>query len=141
MAPWPPSPRKLMHTPIPQSGSVLCPLVMDYCKEEGEDRGAVYATLIDEVNTAGVPRDKDNNSICGAGGGLKRDICSRYIFVQEKKKKHQSGGKTGVGRRVFGCILKYLLHQSSLSRQGYRSHWQLKSPLTTMMYVISSKQL
>lgn len=56
---------------------------MDYYKEEGEKRGAVYVTLIDEVNTAGVPRDKDNNSICGAGGGIKtsRDIHSTYIFV------------------------------------------------------------
>lgn len=40
---------------------------MDYCKE----RGVVYVSLIDEVNTAGFPRDKDNNSICGAEGGLK----------------------------------------------------------------------
>lgn len=61
----------------------LCPLVMDYCKEEGEKRGAVYVTLIDEVNTAGVPRDKDNNSVCGAERGIKMsgDIHSTYIFV------------------------------------------------------------
>lgn len=56
MAPIP-LPLQLMHTPISQSGSAFCPLVMDYCKEVGEKRGAVYATLIDEVNTAGVPGD------------------------------------------------------------------------------------
>lgn len=75
--------KKLMHTPIPQSGSVLCPLVMDYCKEEGEERRAVYVALIDEVNTAGVPGDTDNDSMCGARGRLKksRNIHSGYIFV------------------------------------------------------------
>ena len=58
-----------MHTPIPQSGSVLCPLVMDYCNEEGEGRRGGCLCHIDEVNTAGGPGDKD--SICGARGGFK----------------------------------------------------------------------
>lgn len=58
---------------------------MDYCRKEGDNRGAVFVTLIDEVNTAGVPRDKDNNSICGSGGGLRspvqRQVHSLNIFV------------------------------------------------------------
>lgn len=71
LASWATIPPKLMHSPIPQSGSVLCPPVMDYYRKEGEKRGAVYVTLIDEVNTAGVSRDKDNNTICESEGGLK----------------------------------------------------------------------
>lgn len=60
---------------------------------EGED---VCVTLIDEVNTAGVSGDKDNDSICGAGGGLKSPetftVCGHFLCVEqflcrEKKKR------------------------------------------------------
>lgn len=70
---WLPTPKRWMHTPMAQSGSVLCPLVMDYCKQEGKrsrrEGIAVYVTLIDEANAVGVQRD--NNSICVAEGGIK----------------------------------------------------------------------
>lgn len=35
---WPADPiphLKRTHSPVPQSGSVLCPLLMDYCEENG----------------------------------------------------------------------------------------------------------
>lgn len=64
---WPPPPTSsiLIDAPAAQSGSLLCPLVMDYCKEEG---GAVCVTLIDEVSSAGVPGDADNGCVCRGGG-------------------------------------------------------------------------
>lgn len=51
-------PLKLRQTPKPQSGSVFCPLVMDYCKEDG---GAVCVTLVDEANSAGGPPGNADN--------------------------------------------------------------------------------
>lgn len=55
-------PLKLRQTPIPQSGSVLCPLVMDYCKEDGVGGGDVCVTLVDEANSAGgSPGNADND--------------------------------------------------------------------------------
>lgn len=59
---------------------------MDYCREEGEEGRAVYVTLIDEVNTAGVPSDTDNDSMCGAQGGIKKsgDTLSGCTFVCSK---------------------------------------------------------
>lgn len=98
---------------------------MDYCKEEGEERRAVYVTLIDEVNTAGVPSHTDNDSMCGARGGLKSPetfivdtfLCAAIL---------ESGGKTRNRKICFwphtemtaalklSCILPS-------SRQGYLS--------------------
>lgn len=73
---------------------------MDYCREEEAEGGGgedVCVTLIDEVNTAGVSGDKDNDSIRGAGGGLKSpetftgDVCfcvwSDFCVGEKKKEK------------------------------------------------------
>lgn len=49
-----PPPLKLGQTPVPQSGSVLCPLVMDYC---GEDEGGLSLSLsLMKPAQRGVPR-------------------------------------------------------------------------------------
>lgn len=56
-----PPPTEAQQSPKPQSGSVLCPLVMDYCKGGG-GRGAVCVTLVDEANSAGgFPGNADND--------------------------------------------------------------------------------
>lgn len=64
-------PLKLRQTPIPQSGSVLCPLVMDYCKEDGggmsvslslmrqTQRGVPPATQTMMVNMWGIKKSRD----------------------------------------------------------------------------------
>lgn len=53
-------------------------------RREGKEGLSLSISLMKWTQQGGgVPRDKDNNSICGAGGGLKtsRGIRSRYIFV------------------------------------------------------------
>lgn len=61
----------------------------------------VCVTLIDEVNTAGVSGDKDNDSVCEAGGGLKSPetftgdvfLCVWSDFCVGKKKKEKDLGR------------------------------------------------
>lgn len=59
-------------------------------------------TLIDEVNTAGVPSDTDHGRICGARGGLKSPewihFCVQHFLCQSRR-------KPGIGRYVSGLKL------------------------------------
>lgn len=114
------------HPPItdayPNTTEWVSPLSSSYglLQEGGGEKGAVYVTLIDEVNTAGVHRDKDNNSICGSGGGLKspvqRHVLSLNIFVclfcsfcVKKAGKIEKESCSS----VFGTF-KFLLHQGEV---------------------------
>lgn len=97
---------------------------MDYCREEGAEGGGggdVCVTLIDEVNTAGVSGDKDNDSIRGAGGGLKSpetftgDVCfcvwSDFCVGKKKKEKIRVEANRNWKMWVFlACCIKVKLH-------------------------------
>lgn len=116
-----PTPKRWMHTPMAQSGSVLCPLVMDYCKQEGKrsrrEGIAVYVTLIDEANAVGVQRD--NNSICVAEGGIK---ILRALYINTHVCVFLASWCRKKNRRAMMCFLATSWHQSQAA--FHQRHWQ-----------------